>query len=71
MEAAYYCGYSHATCNAPILPSNGIKENDYRIVKLKDAFHLNEVKVAGNIYDADAPRPSDPRLKELLNSLSI
>ena len=25
----------------------------------------------GNIYDADAPRPSDPRLKELLNSLSI
>ena len=25
----------------------------------------------GNIYDANAPRPSDPRLKELLNSLSI
>jgi len=25
----------------------------------------------GNIYDADAPRPSDPRLKELLSSLSI
>jgi thiol-disulfide isomerase/thioredoxin len=25
----------------------------------------------GNILDADAPRPSDPRLKELFNSLSI
>ncbi len=25
----------------------------------------------GNIYDANAPRPSDPRLKELLSSLSI
>ena len=25
----------------------------------------------GNIYDANAPRPSDPRLKELLKSLSI
>ena len=53
LQAAYYCGYSHATCNAPILPSNGIKENDYRTVKLNDPFHLKEVKVAGNIYDAD------------------
>lgn len=25
----------------------------------------------GNIYDANAPRPSDPRLKELLNSLNL
>ena len=25
----------------------------------------------GNIYDANAPRPSDPRLKELLSSLNI
>jgi len=25
----------------------------------------------GNIYDANAPRPSDPRLKDLLSSLSI
>jgi thiol-disulfide isomerase/thioredoxin len=25
----------------------------------------------GNIYDANAPRPSDPRLKELFNSLSL
>ena len=25
----------------------------------------------GNIYDANAPRPSDPRLKALLNSLSL
>jgi uncharacterized Fe-S center protein len=53
LRAAYYCGYSHATCNAPILPANGIKENDYRTVKQRDAFHLKEVKVAGNVYDAD------------------
>ncbi len=53
LEAAFYNGYSHATCNAPVLPSNGIKENDYRTVKLQDGFHLEKVKVAGNIYDAD------------------
>ncbi len=53
LEAAYFNGYSHATVNAPIILSNGIKENDYRIVKLKDGFQLKEVKVAGNIYDAD------------------
>jgi len=54
IEIAYFNGYSHATVNAPILPANGIKENDYRVVELKDGFHLKEVKVAGNIYDADA-----------------
>jgi uncharacterized Fe-S center protein len=53
LEAARYCGYSYDTCNAPVLPANGIKENDYRVVKQDDAFHLKEVKVAGNIYDAD------------------
>jgi len=53
LEAAFYNGYSHATCNAPVLPANGIKENDYRTVKQPDAFHLKEVRVAGNIYDAD------------------
>ncbi len=53
IEAAFYNGYSYATVNAPVLPANGIKENDYRIVKLDDGFHLKEVKVAGNIYDAD------------------
>lgn len=53
VEAAFYNGYSYATVNAPVLPANGIKENDYRTVKLDDAFHLKEVKVAGNIYDAD------------------
>jgi uncharacterized Fe-S center protein len=53
IEAAYYNGFSYATVNAPVLPANGIRENDYRIVKLDDAFHLREVKVAGNIYDAN------------------
>jgi len=53
VEHAYFSGYSYATVNAPILPANGIKENDYRIVKLEEPFHLKEVKVAGNIYDAD------------------
>jgi len=54
LEVAYFNGYSHATVNAPILPANGIKENDSRVVELKDGFHLKEVEVAGNIYDADA-----------------
>ncbi len=54
LEVAYFNGYSHATVNAPILPANGIKENDSRVVELTDGFHLKEVEVAGNIYDADA-----------------
>ncbi|MEM3041718.1 MAG: DUF362 domain-containing protein [Nitrososphaerota archaeon] len=54
MAAAYLSGYSHDAVNAPVLPANGIKENDCRVVKMEDAFHLKEVKVAGNIYDADA-----------------
>ncbi|MEM2110535.1 MAG: DUF362 domain-containing protein [Candidatus Bathyarchaeia archaeon] len=53
LEAAFFNGYSYATVNAPVLPANGIKENDYRIVKLKDGLQLKEVKIAGNIYDAD------------------
>lgn len=53
VEDAYFNGLSYATVNAPIIPANGVKENDYRIVKLEDYFHSGEVKVAGNIYDAD------------------
>ena len=36
-----------------MIPTNGIKENFYKVVKLDNYFHLKEVKVAGNIYDAD------------------
>lgn len=53
LEDAIYNGFSYATLGAPIIPDSGIKENDYRIVKI-DGIHLKEVKVAGNIYDADA-----------------
>lgn len=53
VEDAYFNGLGYATVNAPVIPANGIKENDYRIVRLEDGFHLKEVKVAGNIYDAD------------------
>jgi len=53
IEDAYFNGFSYATVGAPIIPANGIKENDYRTVKLDDGFQLKEVKVAGNIYDAD------------------
>lgn len=53
IEDAYFNGLSYATVNAPIIPANGIKENDYRVVKLDSPFHLEEVKVAGNIHDAD------------------
>ena len=53
VEIAYFNGFSYATVNAPFIPANGIKENDYRVVELKDAYHLKKVKVAGNIYDAD------------------
>ena len=53
LEDAIYNGFSYATLGAPIIPDSGIKENDYRIVKV-DGIHLKEVKVAGNIYDADA-----------------
>lgn len=52
LEDAVYNGFSYATLGAPIIPTNGIKENDYRTVKV-DGIHLKEVKVAGNIYDAD------------------
>lgn len=50
---AYFNGLSYATVNAPLVPANGIKEGDYRVVKLDNCFQLEEVKVAGNIYDAD------------------
>jgi len=53
VEDAYFNGLSYATVGAPIIPANGIKENDYRTIKLQENFHLKEVKVAGNIYDAD------------------
>lgn len=53
VEDAYLSGFSYATVKAPVVPANGIKERDYRVVELKDCFHLKEVKVAGNIYDAD------------------
>jgi len=53
VEDAYFNGLSYATVDAPIIPADGIKENDFRVVELKDSFHLAEVKVAGNIYDAD------------------
>ena len=53
VEDVMYNGFSYATIGAPVIPNNGIKENDYRIVKI-DGIHLKEAKVAGNIYDADA-----------------
>jgi uncharacterized Fe-S center protein len=53
MKDAHYGGYSYTTCNAFVLPANGIKENDFRLVKLDNSYHISEVKVAGNIYDAD------------------
>jgi hypothetical protein len=53
LEDGIFNGYSYDSVNAPLLPANGIKEKDYRTVELKDGFHLKEVEVAGNIYDAD------------------
>ena len=50
---AYYNGLSYATLGAPVIPANGIKENDFRVVKLDEYYWLSEVEVAGNIYDAD------------------
>lgn len=52
LEDAQFNGFSEATVGAPIIPTSGIKENDYRAVQV-DGIHLKEVKVAGNIYDAD------------------
>ena len=52
LDDALYNGFSDATVGAPIIPDSGIKENDYRVVQV-DGIHLKEVKVAGNIYDAD------------------
>ncbi|HDM23996.1 hypothetical protein DRO02_04975 [archaeon] len=49
---AYTHGFSYSTVGAPIIPANGIKENDFRVVKIK-GLRLREVQVAGNIYDAD------------------
>jgi len=52
LDDAVYNGYTYATINAPVIPTNGIKENDFRTVKI-DGLQLKEVKVAGNLYDAD------------------
>ncbi len=51
--AAIRNGFNYTTLGAPILPANGIKENFFYTVKLYKYFHLQEVDVAGNIYDAD------------------
>ena len=50
---AYFNGLSYATVGAPIIPANGVKEKFYYNVKLEGAYHISEVKVAGNVYDAD------------------
>jgi len=52
LDDAVYNGYTYATINAPVIPASGIKENDFRTVKV-DGLQLKEVKVAGNLYDAD------------------
>ena len=54
IEDAYFNGLSYSTLGAPLIPVSGIKENYYHVVKLDNYYHLEEVKVAGNIYDADA-----------------
>lgn len=48
--------------------NNNSFSNEYQITTIP-RFIL--VDPEGNIVDADAPRPSDPRLKELFNSLKI
>lgn len=52
IEAAVRNGITNESVGAPIFPSNGIRENDIRAVKV-DGFHFKEVDVAGNVYDAD------------------
>ncbi len=46
-------GFNYATIGAPLIPSNGIKENFYYEVKLERYLRLSKIQVAGNIYDAD------------------
>jgi len=53
VESAVKNGFNYATLNASVIPANGIKENFYYMVKVPDAFHIKEIQVAGNIYDAD------------------
>jgi len=53
IESAVKNGFNYATLNAAVIPANGIKENFYYMVKVPNAFHIEEVQVAGNIYDAD------------------
>jgi len=53
LDAAVKNGITHESMGAPILPSNGVKENDLRVVKI-NGLVFKEVDVAGNVYDADA-----------------
>jgi len=46
-------GFGYDSIGAPLLPTNGIKENFFYEVELEQYYHLKKVQVAGNIYDAD------------------
>lgn len=53
LDAAVMNGITHESMGAPILPTNGVRENDLRVVKI-NGLVFKEVDVAGNVYDADA-----------------
>lgn len=52
LEAAVRNGVTNESVGAPILPTNGIKENDLRQIKI-EGLQFKEIDVAGNVYDAD------------------
>ncbi|MGC9013495.1 MAG: DUF362 domain-containing protein [Thermoproteota archaeon] len=53
LDAAVKNGITYESMGAPVIPINGIRENDIRWVKLEDGLRLKEVGIAGNVYDAD------------------
>ncbi|MGQ9515389.1 MAG: DUF362 domain-containing protein [Thermoproteota archaeon] len=53
LEAAVRNGITYESVGAHILPTNGVRENDLRNVKI-DGLRFKEVDIAGNVYDADA-----------------
>jgi hypothetical protein len=53
------------------LANNGWKSKFITEYEIRGIPRFILIDPAGNMLNVDAPRPSDPKLKELFNSLSI
>lgn len=54
IETALANGFAYATVKAPVIIADGLRGRDYGVVKVPDAKHCREVKIASAVLQADA-----------------